>query len=93
MDIQVGASPDNPTRVRVQVIDHGQGVPEAFQYRVFERSLRVDPSDPRSRGGTGLGLAISGEIVERHDGTVGVSSCPGWTCCWFDLPRAKVVTS
>jgi PAS domain S-box-containing protein len=63
--------------VLVQVRDTGRGIPEDKLQRVFERFEQVDASDARDKGGTGLGLAITRSIVERHGGTVSVSSQEG----------------
>jgi len=72
--------------VRVDVIDTGPGVPEAFKPRLFDRFAQADASDTRSQGGTGLGLPISREIVQRHRGRIGCASRPGRTRFWFTLP-------
>ena len=87
-EVEVGlrSVPDVADRVRVEVVDHGPGVPSELVERVFERFVQADPVDPRSRGGTGLGLAISREIVERHGGRIGLDQGPGRTCFWFELP-------
>ncbi len=89
-DVEVRLRPDLDTssRIRVEVVDRGPGVPTELQAHIFERFVQGDAADPRSRGGTGLGLAISREIVERHGGRTGVESRPGRTCVWFDLPLA-----
>ena len=76
-----------PNQVRVEVIDAGEGVPDSFAGRIFERFAQADPSDARGRGGTGLGLAISRELVHQHDGEIGYESLPGSTVFWFVLPR------
>ena len=40
------------------VCDAGEGVPEAFHERLFEKFARVDKRHSREKHGTGLGLAI-----------------------------------
>ncbi|MBI3223197.1 MAG: CHASE domain-containing protein [Nitrosomonadales bacterium] len=74
-------------RVRVEVSDHGEGVPAEFQNRIFEKFSQADSSDTRQKGGTGLGLAISKELIERMNGTIGFRSVPGQGACfYFELP-------
>lgn len=77
---------DKAGMVRFSVTDHGPGIPEEFQSRVFERFFRV-PGD--GAAGAGLGLAIIREIVAAHGGIVGLNSKPGEGCeFYFDLPPA-----
>lgn len=59
--------------VEIQVIDHGIGIPENDQARVFERFQRAGNVDRRI-GGTGIGLASARHIIESHGGTISVSS-------------------
>jgi len=57
------------------VEDDGPGVPEADRQRIFERFVRLDGARSRSAGaGTGLGLAIVRSVVDRHGGTVEVTT-------------------
>jgi len=73
--------------IRFFVSDHGPGIPEEFQPRIFERFFRVPGDDA---GGAGLGLAIAKEIVTAHGGHIGLSSKPGQGCeFYFDLPAAQ----
>ena len=73
-------------RVRVSVTDHGPGVPENFQARMFSKFSQADATDTRQKGGTGLGLAISKEIIERMDGLIGFESSLGkGATFWFEL--------
>ncbi len=61
----------------VTVTDHGPGIPREHLPRVTERFYRVDAARSRESGGTGLGLAIVKHIVERHRGTLEISSKMG----------------
>ena len=52
--------------VLVEVIDQGQGIPDQFKPRIFEKFSQADASDSRSKEGTGLGLTICKRIIESH---------------------------
>ena len=80
--------PDSPIEVRVgvdettatgwiDVVDHGEGVPEQIRERIFERFWRADTSRARHTGGSGLGLSIVAAVVEALHGTVAVHDTPG----------------
>ncbi len=58
----------------IVVEDHGVGIPEAEQERVFERFHRVDRS--RTVKGTGLGLAIVKHTALLHDGEIKLETPP-----------------
>lgn len=55
-----------------QVQDQGIGISQADQKRLFESFYRA--SNVGKIPGTGLGLAIVKQAVERHNGTIAVSS-------------------
>jgi len=61
--------------IHMSVADDGEGIPEEYQSRIFEKFVRV--KSDKSVGGTGLGLAICKEIVHAHKGTIWVESAPG----------------
>jgi two-component system OmpR family sensor kinase len=59
---------------RLQVCDHGPGVPEAELTQIFEPFFRGAAS---SGDGHGLGLAIARRVVETHGGGIAASNRPG----------------
>ncbi|APH05769.1 sensor histidine kinase [Bacillus weihaiensis] len=67
--------------------DEGPGVPKEEQHEIFQRFYRVEKSRNKKMGGSGLGLAICKEIIELHDGKIGVQSdgVKG-SIFWFILP-------
>ncbi|MEO5737574.1 MAG: PAS domain S-box protein, partial [Variovorax sp.] len=79
-----------PAGVRVEVTDHGPGIPEEFRERIFQKFSQADSSDTRQKGGTGLGLNISRALVEKMDGHIGFDSQAGQgTTFYFELPEWK----
>ena len=61
-------------RVTVCVRDSGIGIEPEVLPRVFDLFVQSDRSLKESQGGLGIGLAVVKELVQRHDGTVEVSS-------------------
>jgi len=64
-------------QVVVTVSDTGSGIAPEHLDRVFDRFYKVDPARGGDARGSGLGLSIVKAIVERHNGTVTVTSVPG----------------
>ena len=74
----------------LRVVDEGDGVAAEHLPRLTERFYRVDPGRSRRVGGTGLGLAIAKHVVERHRGTLRITSVPGTgTVVAVRLPFAR----
>jgi two-component system phosphate regulon sensor histidine kinase PhoR len=59
------------------VKDSGIGIDAEHIPRLTERFYRVDGSRSRDTGGTGLGLSIVKHVVQRHDGTLRITSEKG----------------
>ncbi|UMZ14769.1 hybrid sensor histidine kinase/response regulator [Pseudomonas sp. MPFS] len=57
---------------RIEVRDHGIGISEDNQKRIFQQFERVSASHVAA--GLGLGLFISEQIVTAHGGSIGVES-------------------
>ena len=72
---------------RLEVEDHGLGIPPEHISRLTERFFRVDLPKARVRGGTGLGLAIVKHILRRHGTRLQVTSELGKGSLFsFELP-------
>ncbi|MBC7182566.1 MAG: HAMP domain-containing protein, partial [Marinobacter sp.] len=77
-----------PGRIRVTVSDQGQGVPEPFLPRLFQRFAQAEAGSARARAGTGLGLAITRELARLMDGEVGYYYKRG-ARFWVELPTVE----
>ncbi|HET6777428.1 MAG TPA: HAMP domain-containing sensor histidine kinase, partial [Gemmatimonadales bacterium] len=69
LDITVAA--EGYGGVRVEISDHGPGVPAEMAGRIF------DPYFTGKPGGTGLGLALVKQTIEMHGGTIRLEDTPG----------------
>jgi signal transduction histidine kinase len=63
--------------VRIDVQDHGIGIPATELDKIFEEFYQVRAPGSLHRGGTGLGLPLTRSFVELHRGKVEVSSTIG----------------
>lgn len=61
----------------IEIIDHGEGIPEQIREQIFQRFWRADTSRARDTGGSGLGLSIVASVVETLHGTVRVTGTEG----------------
>ncbi|GAB4116179.1 MAG: hypothetical protein OHK0050_21950 [Roseiflexaceae bacterium] len=72
--------------VRVEVHDHGPGIPSEFHSQIFQKFAQADASNTRRQGGTGLGLSISKAIIERMHGQIDFRLDADGTIFFFELP-------
>ena len=70
-ELDITAAPDDGGGVRIEIRDHGPGVPADLADHVF------DPYYTGKTGGTGLGLALVKQTIEMHGGTISLSHTPG----------------
>jgi len=75
--------------MRVSVSDQGYGISESAKEKLFTKFFRAtDDERVRQHVGTGLGLAFIKEIVEKHNGEMGVDSQINvGSTFWFVLPK------
>jgi signal transduction histidine kinase len=63
--------------VKLEVVDHGIGIPEDEQSKIFEKFYRVGDPLVHNTKGSGLGLSLVRHVVTAHGGQVTVDSAPG----------------
>lgn len=72
---------------RVEVVDHGIGIPDEFKHRIFGAFSQAGNVNTRQQGGTGLGLNICKKLVVLMGGEIGYISEVGvGTTFWFTVP-------
>ncbi|MEY2936048.1 MAG: hypothetical protein RL033_6797 [Pseudomonadota bacterium] len=90
---------DGERFARISVVDQGQGIPEEFRSRIFQKFEQVEARRSKKYHSVGLGLAFCRLATEAHGGQIGVNDSdehrvvegpgvePG-TRFWFTLPLA-----
>lgn len=72
---------------KVEILDKGPGIPDEMKPEIFQRFKQVEAT-AKTHKGTGLGLPIAKQIVEAHNGTIGVCDADGGgTNFWFTIKR------
>jgi signal transduction histidine kinase len=75
--------------IRVEVVDHGLGIPKDFQDRLFQPYEQSHTLPDAKIKGTGLGLAICQILLQQHDARLEFHSEEGQgTTFFFTLPLA-----
>ena len=74
--------------VRLEVTDHGNGIPKEQLLHIWERYYTYRQRD--QQGVSGLGLAIVRQIVALHNGKCGVDTREGiGSTFWIEFPLLK----
>lgn len=86
-DSSVDVSLTSDSRIaRLQIRDHGVGIPADKQSRVFEKFFRAHAGTPLDAGGIGVGLYIAREIIVQHGGRIWFESDERGTVFYVELP-------
>jgi len=75
----------------LSVSDTGRGIAAEHLWHVFDRFYKADAARAEESSGSGLGLSITKAIIERHGGTIRVTSQPGETTFTILLPQTSAI--
>ena len=85
-----GSNIDLKEFLEIKVIDTGIGIAAEDIQKLFKPFIQIDSALNRQYEGTGLGLALVKQLVELHDGQVGLTSELGVGSCFsILLPYAR----
>jgi two-component system phosphate regulon sensor histidine kinase PhoR len=93
IDVRVEQAAD--ASLSIAVSDTGAGIAAEHLPRLTERFYRVDRSRSRESGGTGLGLAIVKHVMQRHGGSLSITSELEQGSCFklvFPAKRWRITT-
>ena len=68
---------ESDTSYSFMVRDHGIGISEEDQKKIFDEFYMVDKSRTREAGGAGLGMSLVSVILQRHDAKLNLESALG----------------
>ncbi|MEO3405533.1 HAMP domain-containing sensor histidine kinase [Mucilaginibacter sp. CAU 1740] len=74
VDVRLSQQSDSIT---IEVQDYGLGIPANILPEIFNRFSKAGRTGLRGEKSTGLGLSIVRQIVEKHKGTITVTSAEG----------------
>jgi signal transduction histidine kinase len=87
--LPAGQAGDNEN-IEFKIQDHGIGIPEAQQGKIFTKFFRGDNAEKVNTVGSGLGLFLAQNIIEAHSGKIWFESEAGsGTTFYFSLPIRK----
>lgn len=67
----------NESKVDIQIIDSGIGIPENKISNIFDRFYQIDNGLNSKLESTGVGLSLTKELVEMHGGSISIKSKEG----------------
>lgn len=77
-------------KVRIVVLDRGEGIKSDNIDRVFEKYFQIRSQNLGITRSTGLGLTFCKLVVEGHGGFIGVESNSSKTQFWVELPILSI---
>lgn len=89
LELTAGVDPDDPSRVRLEVIDRGPGVPAEVRRLVLDHGGSIPVSGAGDVRPGGLGLRIAASLARANGGSLDLLDRPeGGTVARLTLPAA-----
>ena len=79
VSIQASLVADNADQIQVKITNHGVGIPQEHQSKIFTQFSRIDNPLTREVEGTGLGLYITKSLTLAMGGDIRLESVPNET--------------
>jgi len=76
-------------KVRVQVFNTGEPIPEEAISHIWEKFYKVDKARTREYGGNGVGLSIVKAIMDSMNQAYGVENYTNGVLFWFELETVQ----
>lgn len=83
--IHISATETLDQKIRVEIFNTGDPIPEEDIDRIWEKFYKVDKARTREYGGNGIGLSIVKAILEKHNATYGAYNKENGVSFWFEL--------
>ncbi len=80
---------DLEDRVRVQVFNTGDPIPEEALDKLWDKFYKVDKARTREYGGSGIGLSIVKAVMESMHRDYGVENYTNGVMFWFELEKGN----
>lgn len=74
--IEISIKEENESVV-LSVTDNGIGMAPEYRDKIFDKFFRIPHGDTHNAKGYGLGLSYAAQVVQKHNGTITVTSEPG----------------
>jgi signal transduction histidine kinase len=76
-----------PNELQISVSDDGDGISKSNQSKVFEKFYRIPKGDVHDVKGFGIGLFYAKKIIEKHQGSITLSSQNNYTTFLISIPN------